>query len=192
MKKALIVMLVGVLIAVIGIGCCVGWYVKTADSMNEMYNYVKKTEADVQTQLQSRFDQVPNLVEIVKSAAKHEQGIIDSITEARAQYNKAFSVGDTNGMLQANEALNLAISKFEENYPEVATTELYKDLMDEYSEIETTVDIARTQYNEAVMEYNNLIGGTINSFIAKSRGYERIDEFQARSQANKGVVIDMT
>ena len=54
MKKALIVMLVGVLIAVIGIGCCVGWYVKTADSMNEMYNYVKKTEADVQTQLQSR------------------------------------------------------------------------------------------------------------------------------------------
>ena len=95
-------------------------------------------------------------------------------------------------MLQANEALNLAISKFEENYPEVATTELYKDLMDEYSEIETTVDIARTQYNEAVMEYNNLIGGTINSFIAKSRGYERIDEFKASSQANKGVVIDMT
>ena len=73
-------MLVGVFIAVIGIGSSIGWYVKTADSINEMYNYVKKTEADVQTQLQSRFDQVPNLVEIVKGAEKHEQGITDTIT----------------------------------------------------------------------------------------------------------------
>ena len=192
MKKALIIMLVGVLIAVIGIGSCIGWYVKTADSINEMYNYVKKTEADVQTQLQSRFDQVPNLVEIVKGAEKHEQGIIDSITAARTQYNKAFSVGDTNGMLEANESLNLAISKFEENYPEVTTTELYKDLMDEYSEIETTLEIARLNYNEAVMEYNNLIGGIINSFIARSRGYERFEEFKATNKANSSIVIDMT
>lgn len=192
MKKAIIFILVGVLIIGGGIAACFGWYVDTADSMNEMYNFVKKTEADVQVQLQSRFDQVPNLVEIVKGAAKHEQGIIDSITEARAQYNKAFSVGDTNGMLQANESLNLAISKFEESYPEIATTEMYKDLMDEYSEIETTLEIARTNYNEAVMEYNNLIGDTINSFIANSRGYERIEEFKAIPEANSPVRYDMT
>lgn len=192
MKKAIIIILVGFLIIGGGIFGCFKWYTDTADSMNEMYNFVKKTEADVQVQLQSRFDQVPNLVEIVKGAAKHEQGIIDSITEARAQYNKAFSVGDTNGMLQANESLNLAISKFEESYPEIATTEMYKDLLDEYSEIETTLEIARENYNEAVMQYNNLIGGTINSFIAKSRGYERIEEFKATPQANNGVVVDMT
>lgn len=192
MKKAIIIILVGLLIVGGGIYGCFKWYADTADSMNEMYNFVKKTEADVQVQLQSRFDQVPNLVEIVKGAAKHEQGIIDSITEARAQYNKAFSVGDTNGMLQANESLNLAISKFEESYPEIATTEMYKDLMDEYSEIETTLEIARINYNEAVMEYNNLIGGTINSFIANSRGYKRIEEFKAVPEANNGVVIDMT
>lgn len=192
MKKSIIFILVGVLIIGCGIAACFGWYTATARDITQMYNFVKKTEADVQTKLQSRFDQVPNLVEIVKGAAQHEQGIIDSITEARAQYNKAFSVGDTNGMLEANEALNLAITKFEESYPEVATTELYKDLMDEYSEIETTLEIARDNYNEAVMEYNNLVEDVIKSIVAKSRGYERIEEFKATPQANNGVVIDMT
>ena len=39
--------------------------------------------ANIETQLQRRFDLVPNLVETVKGASAHEQDIINSVTQAR-------------------------------------------------------------------------------------------------------------
>ena len=65
----------------------------TINNLTDMKNLSKRYEADIQTELQSLFDKVPNLAEIVKGAAKHEENIINAITSAREQYNKASSTG---------------------------------------------------------------------------------------------------
>jgi len=89
----------GWLVAIIVVVCCalmvMIYYVKTANGLTEMRNLARKYEADIQTELQTRFEKIPNLVEIVKGSAQHEQAIIDSITEARALYNSAAASGDT-------------------------------------------------------------------------------------------------
>lgn len=189
MKKGLLItILVVVCVAMKGIG----FYVDTANELTEMSNLAKKYEADIQTELQMKFEKVPNLVEIVKGAAQHEQAIIDSITEARTQYNTAVANGDTAAMLEADTAINAAFTRFQEEYPEIAAMDLYKGLMDEYSGIEAAVAVARRNYNEVVMQYNNMIENIPTSFIAKSRGFERISEFKASEEANNPVKIDMT
>lgn len=184
--------LIGIIIGV----CCVlmggMYYIKTANNLTRMRNLAKRYEADIQTELQTRFEKIPNIVEIVNSADQHEETIINSITEARAQYNNAFSAGDTAGMLEADTAIIAAITKFKEDYPEIATMDLYKGLIDEYSGTEAAVAVARRNYNEVVMQYNNMIEELPTSIIAKSRGFEHIPEFKASEEANNPVKIDMT
>lgn len=189
MKKELTISLIVVMVAIVFIGL---YSMVTINNLTDMKNLSKRYEADIQTELQSRFDKVPNLAEIVKGAAKHEENIINAITSAREQYNKASSTGDTAGMLKADEALNIAINNIEEDYPEITTTDLYKGLMDEYSGIEAAVTIARKNYNEVVMEYNNMIEHIPTVFLAKAMGLERIPEFKASEKANDSVEINMT
>lgn len=189
MKKCLLISLVTIAFAIVFAGI---YSISTVNDLTDMKNLANRYEADIQTELQSRFDKVPNLAEIVKSADEHEENIINAITDARKQYDKAFSAGDTEGMLQADEALNVAIHDIEENYPEIATVDLYKGFMDEYSGIESAVTIARRNYNEVVMEYNNMIEHIPTNLIAKVMGLERIPEFKASEEANKSVEINMT
>lgn len=186
----------GYLIVIIAIVCCalltmIG-YLNVSSDLVEMRNLAKKYEADIQVELQARFDKVPNLVEIVKGAAQHEQSIVDSITEARTKYNNAVATGDTAAMLEADTAIKAVITTIEEDYPEIAALDLYKDLMAEYNSIEDAIAVARRNYNAIVMEYNNMVDGVFTGFIAKSRGFERIEEFKAVPEANGPVNIDLT
>lgn len=189
MKKGLLISFVAFVFAIV---LAVIYLIITVNDLTDMKNLAKRYEADIQTELQSRFDKVPNLAEIVKSADEHEENIINAITDARKQYNKALSAKDTEGMLEANEALNIVINDIEENYPKIATVDLYKGFMDEYSGIESAVTIARRNYNEVVMEYNNMIEHIPTIFIAKTMGFEHIPEFKASEEANNSVEIDMT
>lgn len=189
MKKSWLITIIAV---VCGMLMCIVYYVNTANGLTEMRNLARKYEADIQTELQTRFEKVPNLVEIVKGAAQHEQTIIDSITEARAQYNNAVASGDTAAMLEADTAISAAFTRFAEAYPEIAAMDLYKGLMDEYSGIEAAIAVARRNYNGVVMQYNNMIEHIPTSIIANMRGFERIPEFTASAEANDPLRIDMT
>jgi len=95
-------------------------------------------------------------------------------------------------MLEADTAIKAAFTRFEEAYPDIAAMDMYKGLMDEYSGIEAAVTIARKNYNEIVMRYNNMIEKIPVSIIATARGFERIPEFAAFEEANNPIKIDMT
>ena len=64
--------------------------------------------ADIDVQLQQRFDLVPNLVNTVKWYASHEQVIFDKIMEARKAYSGAGSVDEK---IAANWLLGWALWK---------------------------------------------------------------------------------
>ena len=57
-------------------------------------NKVKNAFAQIDTQLQRRFDLIPNLVETVKGYAAHEKGVLENITAARSGYMNAKTTGE--------------------------------------------------------------------------------------------------
>lgn len=192
MKKDNSITMIAIISIICGMLIAGIYYINTANDLVRTRNLVKSYEANIQTELQTRFEKVPNLVEIVKGAAKHEQNIIDSITEARAEYNKALLNNDTAQMLEADNSMKLAFSRFEERYPDIAAMDLYKGLMDEYSGIEATVAVERRNYNEVVRQYNDKIDVFPSSIVARMKGFERIPEFKTSEEANNPVKINMT
>ncbi|MEI7998815.1 MAG: LemA family protein, partial [Candidatus Omnitrophota bacterium] len=84
MKNVLIAL--GVIV-VLGI-MAFGWYQSGYNQIVSLDQQVKSSWAQVENQLQRRFDLIPNLVSTVKGYAAHEKGILEEVTRLRSQWGQ--------------------------------------------------------------------------------------------------------
>ena len=129
----------------------------TIQSLDERVN---KAQGQIQTQLQRRADLIPNLVNTVKGVTKQEDTIFISIANARARLSGAVQSGDVAQMAAANQALNQGLGRLlaiVENYPQLRSSENFRQLQDQLEGTENRISVARQDYNGAVGEYNAYI-----------------------------------
>ncbi|MGE8000209.1 LemA family protein [Lysinibacillus sp. NPDC093190] len=146
--------------------------------------------AQVENQLQRRYDLIPNLVESVKGYANHEKEVITSITEARAQMGSAHSPKE---QAVANDALNGALSRLlvvVENYPNLKADANFRQLMDELAGTENRLAVAREDYNNEVQAFNKTVKSFPGNLIAGMFGFEQKEYFKAAAGAEKAPSID--
>lgn len=146
--------------------------------------------AQVENQLQRRYDLIPNLVESVKGYANHEKEVIASITEARAQMGSAQSPKE---QAVANDALNGALSRLlvvVENYPNLKADANFRQLMDELAGTENRLAVAREDYNNEVQTFNKTVKRFPGNLIAGMFGFEQKEYFKAAAGAEQAPSID--
>ncbi|MEY9973888.1 LemA protein [Lysinibacillus sp. RC46] len=146
--------------------------------------------AQVENQLQRRYDLIPNLVESVKGYANHEKEVIASITEARAQMGSAQSPKE---QAVANDALNGALGRLlvvVENYPNLKADANFRQLMDELAGTENRLAVAREDYNNEVQTFNKTVKRFPGNLIAGMFGFEQKEYFKAAAGAEKAPSID--
>ena len=144
---------------------------------------VKAAWAQVENQLQRRFDLIPNYVNVVKGYAAHEKEVLTSVTEARAKVGQAQTVAKS---IEANNELTSALSRLMvvvENYPNLKADQSFIRLQDELAGTENRIAIERRRYNQAVLEYNKAIREFPTNIIAGAFGFERAEFFQAPQAA---------
>lgn len=125
---------------------------------------VKAAWAEVQNQYQRRADVVPNLVEVVKGAAKFEQETLTQVIMARSQATSvkldAKDLGSPDAFRRFEEAqrnLSGALSRLlvtVERYPELKANQNYRDLQAQLEGTENRIAVARKRYIDMVAEYN--------------------------------------
>ena len=152
---------------------------------------VDQSVADLEVQLQRRFDLIPNLVSAVEGALEQERNIIDSVTEARTRY-----AGATNSNDRLDAAANLegALSRLlvvVENYPQVASLQNVRDLQVQLEGTENRVAQARRTYNESASEFNRSIRRFPRAIVASMFGFEKRDLFEAQSGADQAPDVDL-
>jgi LemA protein len=156
MSKGLITTLVIVGVVVIGVLMFVSWGSGIYDSAVGAQEDVKARWSDVQATYQRRADLVPNLVASVKASAENEKAILTRVTEARAGITSAQTPED---LEIAGRKINTAINLAFEAYPEIRSTEGFRDLNVQLEGTENRINVARQRYNQSVQNYNTYVRG---------------------------------
>jgi LemA protein len=152
---------------------------------------VDQTVADLEVQLQRRFDLIPNLVNAVKGALTQEQTIIGQVTEARTKYAGAATNDDK---IAAANQLEGALSRLlvvVESYPQVASLQNVRDLQVQLEGTENRVAQARRTYNESATNFNAAVRRFPRSIIAATFGFDKRVLFTATPGADTAPVVDL-
>ena len=152
---------------------------------------VDQSAADLDVQLQRRFDLIPNLVKSVEGALEQEQEIIGKVTEARTKYASA---GTGDARVAAAGELEGALSRLlvvVENYPQVASLQNVRDLQVQLEGTENRIAQARRSYNETVTDFNTAVRRFPRSIVAAMFGFEKRALFEAVSGADVAPSVDL-
>jgi len=128
---------------------------------------VKGAWAEVQNQYQRRADLVPNLVEVVKGAAKFEQETLKQVIDARSKATSVnLSASDLSNpeafkrFEEAQRSLSGALSRLlvvVEKYPDLKASQNYRYLQAQLEGTENRIAVARGRYGERIVEYNKKV-----------------------------------
>ncbi|MEX1023649.1 MAG: LemA family protein [Planctomycetota bacterium] len=158
-----------------------GWLVGIYNRLVALRNRFKNAFAQIDVQLERRYDLIPNLVEVAKGYIKHERETLEAVIGARNQAVGAAKTAAANpgdpgamqGLMGAEGALTGAMGRLfavMEAYPDLKANQNMMQLTEELTSTENKVAFARQAFNDAVMNYNtaresfpsNLIAGTFN------------------------------
>ena len=133
-------------------------------------NQVREAWATIDSQLKRRYDLIPNLMETVSGAAKHEKETLNAVIAAR---NSAMSATGADARGAAENALTGALKNIfalAESYPNLKANENFLELQRELTDTETKIQAARQFYNTVVMGLNNAVEQFPSNIIARMFG----------------------
>ena len=180
---------IGIIIAVIVV--IIAIFAGTYNSLVSSQAAVEQKQADIDTQLKRRTDLIPNLVTVAKSYAAHETEVFDAVNKAR---ENLMGAGTMQEKAAADDQLTSALGKFvaiAENYPELKLDTVYVDLTDKLAGTENRISTARTNYNEAVKDYNTGIRSFPKNIFAGMFGFEKAEYFTASEADQEPVTVDL-
>lgn len=118
---------------------------------------VDEAWSDITVQLKRRLDLIPNLVESVKGYAKHEKGVFEAVTEARANAINAKGVKETAVAENQFEGALKSLFAVAEAYPDLKANQNFLQLQDELVDTEDKIQASRRFYNGGVRDLNTKI-----------------------------------
>ncbi len=178
-KKLLIAVAILIFLGI----CMAGWYAKTYNRLVKLDEHAQSAWAQVENQLQRRYDLIPNLVNTVKGYAQHEEKVLVAVTDARSKVGSARTVNEKIG---ANGELSSALSRLlvvTEKYPDLKANQNFLDLQAQLEGTENRIAVERKRYNDAVMEFNTAIRGLMEQMVAHAMRLDRKLFFQSDSAA---------
>jgi LemA protein len=168
------------------------WVWSGYNSLVTMQETVKNSWAQVETTYQRRVDLIPNLVSTVKGDATFEQSTLQAVTEARTKWMAA---PDRGAKLEAAQGAESAISRLlvtMEAYPQLQATQAFRDLMAQLEGTENRINVARRDYNDAVMKYNVGVRQFPRTILAGIFGFGQEKPFEAAPGSENAPVVDFT
>jgi LemA protein len=169
------------IVVIVLIALIVFWVIGGYNKLVRFRNGYKNAFAQIDVQLQRRFDLIPNLVETAKAYMSHERETLEAVTAARGAAMAGLSAaqaapGDPAAMAQlatSQGALGAALLRFNavaEAYPDLKASANMQQLSEELTSTENKVAFSRQAYNDAVLKYNNqretfptsVLAGTFN------------------------------
>lgn len=131
------------------------------NSAISMEESIESSKSDIDVVLQRRVDELTQLINTVKDSKEFEQKALEGIIQARSEA--------ASGNIEQS---NLTLKSVAEQYPQLQTMELYKNVMTAISINENQLKQYRETYNSIVKDYRKFVRQWPNKGILKNLGYE--------------------
>lgn len=176
MISVLLIVLLSIFIAIIGIILLsLGWGIGAYNTFRIAQQDIKTQWSNILTEYQRRSDLFFNLVEATKSHKKFEQQTLVQVAQARGGNfgsTKTNQISKLNGLDKMFAGMKIVF----ERYPKLLSYKQHDKLMEEVRITEDRINVARTDYNEIVGDYNKIIMIFPKSFIAHMFSFT-VEEF---------------
>lgn len=174
------------IIAVAVLVILVIWFVSMRNGLVRLNVRVDEAWSDITVQLKRRADLIPNLIETVKGYAKHESGVFENVTKARAATISGTALSNPAEAAKAEGTFQSAMKSLfavAEAYPQLQASQNFLGLQSELSDTEDKIMAARRFYNGGVRELNTKIQVWPNSFFARGLGFVERAFFEVADRA---------
>jgi LemA protein len=135
-------------------------------------NLTRESWRDTDTELQRRYDLIPNLVNTVKGYAAHEQQTFDAVAQRRAEAMATNREPDEQAPHE--QALGQGVSQLlavAEQYPDLKASEQFLALQHELVDTEDRIQVARRIYNANVRAFDTLVESFPAVLVARRLGF---------------------
>jgi len=171
----------------------IAWGVVIYNGLVAAANQFRNAFAQIDVQLQRRYDLIPNLVETAKGYMKHERETLEAVIAARNQAMQAAKQAKDSlspeamlALQGAESALGGMMTRFfalAEAYPDLKANQNMAQLQEELASTENRIAFARQAYNDAVMRYNIQREVFPNSLVASRFGFLAAEVWQSEDGA---------
>ena len=180
---------IGAVIAILAVvGGVILLYYGTYNNLVGLEESVDEKWAEVQQELQRRYDLIPRVVNASLLYIQYEGSILENITRIRSQWASAMQTGDMGTINNATGQMESALSGLivsVEAYPDLKSSQVVQDLMITLEGTENRISTERMRFNEAVRDYNRARRSFPGSLWAAGWGFEGREYFEAKVGAEE-------
>lgn len=169
--------MIGIIIAIVVAVLLAAFLIAIYNKLVKLNIQSEEAWSDITVQLKRRLDLIPNLINTVKGYAKHEQGVFQQVTEARANTLNAQGVKETARAEGDFERTLKSLFAVAEAYPDLKASQNFQDLQAELVDTEDKIQASRRFYNGVVRDFNTARSVFPSNLVASMLGFRTDKEF---------------
>ena len=164
------------------------WYIRTNNKIKSTRIKIDETLSGIDVALTKRFDMLTKLLDITKAYANHEKFTLIETIKMR----NGMSVSERSEVNNKLDEIANSIRVTAEAYPELKSSENFKQLQVTVADVEEHLSAARRAYNANVSLYNQMLITFPSSIVANNIGATQADFFQADQEKKNDVKMDFS
>jgi LemA protein len=159
------------------------WWISTSNGFKRKAIKISEALSGIEVALTKRYDMLTKLLDTAKGFAAHETKLFTQVIELR----RGMSVGEINEKCSQMDAMSSRIFAVAENYPELRSAEMFRELQVGIRDAEEHLQAARRLYNSNVTAFNTAVDVFPSSMVAKSQKLQKHDFFIAEAAKREDV-----
>lgn len=149
------------------------WWVRTSNSFKRMDIKISESLSGIEVALTKRYDMLTKLLDVAKGYKQHEKELFTEVIKLR----KGISVSELNNEAAKMDHLASNLNLVAEAYPELRSSDVFKELQAGIRDAEEHLQAARRLYNSNVTAFNTATRIFPSSIVAKSQNAAERDFF---------------
>ena len=180
-------LIIAIVVVVVLAVAVVVWAISTSNRFKVLLVKIKEADSGIDVALTKRYDTLTKTIEVVKGYAKHETELFAQVINLRAGMSTMEKSAASQGMDDLTKKINVVA----EAYPELRSSDNYKQLQEAIADAEDHLQAARRVFNMNVSSFNQSIVVFPASIIANGAHYAARDFFMADEAKRADVKIDL-